>query len=867
MSHKRLGVQSITVAASLSLLGTALLSVPAVAAPLDQTNDSELAAVLTDVSHEAAQAKAQGELSDDSDQAQSTADDQPQSAEARAASSNTDPAASNEADPDAPAAGGLASLDFDGIIPDDANFRVPNSAQRFAQSDGTYLIPRPTAGGPGAGTQVSGLEEFYNQKIEWGSCADFDPAQGDAYDNPTAQCGYLIVPLDYSNPTGETIAIGLYKVPATDQANKIGTLFVDPGGPGGSGMGTANGFASSGTGVVRERFDYIGFDPRGVGSSLPMVRCQSSDAFDKQRQDNDWYTSEQYASVSEYNTQQCLSNTGSQFNISGEKFIANVGTVNVIRDLDIARAAVGDPKINYLGYSYGTSIGYHYAKAFPDNIRTMIIDGVVNPFENNAEAAAEFEKYTASTSAALDSELSQMQGFQSTFEQFLKTCAENDGFSMRGRKYPCATGTNVDNALAEYQKIARSTFQNNSIVAADGRILSFYDMSQATILSMYSESLWPYLNKALLDLRDKQDPNMAQFLSDYYYDRSDEGTYDYGTMAAFPSIWCTDYGTTPGANEGDGPVERKKALYAVAPFMDPGTNPDGTPRGLRAEVDWCTFYKNSHTLPKGEALVAMPNILVISTSYDPSTPYQDGVVAAAALRGTLLSVAGNDHTAYRPGNGSCTAQITEKYLVDLTVPTDITGEQGVETKDLESNVITGNECRVDSFRPTPAIKPVVTNQGFTVDMEANGLVRNTTYTITLPAELGGGVLNVTSNEAGEVSFSVPVGEAVAPGTYMVELAPADLSLNDPTVRATGEIKVVPFLVEEFVEKVLDQNLTIELPIAKLPETPQAPKAKAIVNPKSGALASTGASDTNALMSALVLSGLMGTALIALRRRK
>lgn len=758
-----------------------------------------------------------------------------------------------------PATPTLPSLDFSTITPDDKDLRMPISADRFKQADGTFKIPAPQAGGQGAGYIAPGLEAFYNQKLQWESCEDFDPGRAGEYGNAEAQCAYLIVPLDYSKPNGATIAIGLYKVPARDQQNKIGTLFVDPGGPGGSGMSTAHSFANSGTGIVRERFDYIGFDPRGVGSSLPMVRCQSSDAFDKQRQDNDWYTAEQYNAIAKYNTDQCYTNTGTQFNIPGGDFIANVGTVNVIKDLDIARAVVGDSKINYLGYSYGTSIGYQYAMAFPDNIRTMVIDGVVNPFENNPEEATKYSKYTASTSGNLDSELSQMQGFQATFDQYLKKCAQDNGFNVGSTKIPCATGTNPDPkaGLAEYQKIARSTWQNSTLVSRDGRKLSFFDMSQATILAMYDEGLWKYLNLALSNLKRGGSPSMALTLADWYYDRQDDGTYDYGTMAAFPSIWCTDAGTAEGANEEPAQLAKKKALFQVAPFLDPGTNPDGSQRLLRAENDWCTYYKNTHTLPLGKSLSAMPNILVISTTYDPSTPYQDGVVAADALDGTLLTVAGNSHTAYAAGSGTCASDITEKYLETMIVPTDIVGEEGVQTKDLESNVITGNECRIDSFRPTPALQPTVTHPGKQVSIRANGLVRNSSYTVTLPEELGKHTLVGTTNEQGELTVTWAVPAQATIGTYTLALRPTDLALNDPTMSATSNITIA----EEAQQPEPPAENKKPAPAGK-----PAPGGKQTMIP-GHTLASTGATDvTTSVVTLASVAALLGATSL-LRRRK
>ncbi|WP_158608619.1 alpha/beta fold hydrolase [Leucobacter sp. OH1287] len=306
-------------------------------------------------------------------------------------------------------------LDFGSQPADPANYLIPASADLFKTGDGSYKIGRPTAGGPAAGAQVDGLADFYQQSIAWGSCKDFDPEGSNKYDRAGVECGYLIVPIDYKNPSGPTAAIALLKVPAKNQAEKIGTIFVDPGGPGGSGVSIAAGMSRAG-GEVRDKFDIIGFDPRGVSSSLPMIRCKSSAAFDAQREGSDGLSADKQNQILKHNTDECYKNTGVAFGVNGENFIANVGTENVVRDLDIARAAVGDPKLNYLGFSYGTSIGYQYALKFPDNIRALVLDGVVNPLENNEEEAKKYEQYTANTGSGMSSELSQLQGFQSTFE-------------------------------------------------------------------------------------------------------------------------------------------------------------------------------------------------------------------------------------------------------------------------------------------------------------------------------------------------------------------------------------------------------------------------------------------------------------------
>lgn len=676
-------------------------------------------------------------------------------------------------------------LDFENQPADPITHLIPAAADRFKQADGSYNIGRPTPGGPGAGNAVAGLEEFYEQKITWGACNPFDPSGSGAYSSEEVECGYLIVPVDYKNPGGATAAIALMKVKAKNPDARIGSIFMDPGGPGGSGVESIFNSVEANS-EVRDKFDLIGFDPRGVSSSLPMIRCKSSAAFDAQRQGSDMLTAAQRDQVLEHNTAACYENTGKGFGIAGADFLPHVGTVNVIKDLDIARAAVGDNKINYLGYSYGTSIGYQYAMEFPDNIRTLVLDAVVNPFENSPEEAAKYAEYTATTSGTVSSELSQIQGFQSTFEQFLLKCA-TEGFDGT----PCALGTSTDinTLMAEYQKLSQKAWGSTVYKGRDGRVLSFDDFTQATILSMYNENFWKYLNTGLTQIKTNNNATLMLLLADLYYSRdSTTNLYSYSD-SAFQTIWCTDSGTSPEGNDPAASTALTMEQFKVAPFTDPGKNEDGSQRGLEPAKDWCTFYKNQHTLPQGKSLKAMPNILFISTSYDPSTPYQDGVVAAAGAGGTLLSVAGNDHAAYDFGADDCVAQITNRYFVDIVVPTDITGPEADNAKDLYSNVITGTQCRVDSFRAATAATDVTTGAGSEVEITVTGLVRNTAYGVELPE---GFTLAapVVANVDGTATFTVKVPANAAAQEFTYTVKPADAAANDPVVKATGKIIVV-----------------------------------------------------------------------------
>lgn len=745
-------------------------------------------------------------------------------------------------------------------LPDDpATYRIPQSADAFKTGAGSYSIPRPTPGGQASGAVPEGLEDFYAQKVTWGSCASYDPAGGKQYAEAGIECGYAIVPLDYANPNGPTIAIGMLKRPATNPAERIGTLFMDPGGPGGSGMGLA--LDMTGIGAVAERFDLVGFDPRGVGSSLPMIRCESNATFDAIRQGSDTLTAAQQNQLLESKTNDCYKNTGAAFGIDGHAFISQTGTGNVVRDLDVLRSVVGDEQINYLGYSYGTSIGYQYMMAFPDNIRALILDAVVNPFENNEAELAKYSQYFANVPVTGD--LDQIAGFQATFEQFLAQCAANDGWALEAgqAKIPCALGTSGNTAemLKAYQSISQAAwggtaYETKETNVTDRRPLSFADVQQGTIMAMYSERLWPVLNSALAALKTSGDASAMMMLADNYYGRDAAGEYELSD-AAFRTIWCTDRGTPPGKN--DDPAALSAELletYRVAPFTDPGVDASGQQRGVEPVKDWCTYYQDQFTMPKGQSLEAMPNVLFIAGSYDSATPYHNGVVAAAASGTTLLTVATNSHGSFLSGS-DCATQIGERYLFDLIVPTDIPGKEGMNTKDIYSNKITGNECQVTSFRPATTLSSASGAPGEVVSLQARGLVRNTDYQLALPEAFAGARAKTISDVHGALSVTVQLPAGIAPGEYPISITPADAADNDPAVTAKAVITVVGSGGAVQVGESGTQQASEQA-------TPQAPSAGGT---SSGVLTTTGV-DAWMLWAATAGGILLVTSGVLLRRR-
>ncbi|MEV0681108.1 alpha/beta hydrolase [Actinosynnema sp. NPDC050436] len=488
-------------------------------------------------------------------------------------------------------------------------------------SAGTSLEQR----GP-AGSVPAGLERFYGQQLAWEDCADYattGTTRSQYKNKKDIECARLEVPLDYAKPQDRTIRIGLLRRPAT--GDRIGSLLINPGGPGASGMSAAAGLSAQvAKSSLGERFDLVGFDPRGIGSSQPQVRCLSDDERDTDRLDVDIDTSPagiaQTEAENKAYAEKCAATTGADV-------LANVGTRDVVRDLDVMRSALGDEKLTYLGYSYGTHIGAGYAAAFPANVRALVLDGAVDPTQNQVESL-----------------IAQAAGFQKAFDAFSAWCA---------KRQDCALGRDAAGASRAFRDLTLPLAQRP--VDVGSRKLSYNDAITGAVQAMYSEELWGPLNAGLAELKNDSGEVLMQ-LADAYYDRDRDGKY--GTITdAFTAVKCVDEPRVTDRAVIDDVARRYKA---AAPFLDDGNPPAGA-------LDSCAFWPVPPTAQETKAVAGLPPTLVISTTGDPATPYQAGVNLAKELGGGLLTYEGNQHTVYLQGN-ECVDPIGDDYLIDLKLP-------------------------------------------------------------------------------------------------------------------------------------------------------------------------------------------------------
>ncbi|GGM64638.1 alpha/beta hydrolase [Longimycelium tulufanense] len=496
---------------------------------------------------------------------------------------------------------------------------------------GTPVGLRQEQRGP-VGAVPAGLERFYGQAIAWGSCESFATTteQHLAFTKRGIECGRATMPLDYDDPRGRTVSLALLRRPATDQQHRIGSLLINPGGPGASGIEAAAQLGSLlRDSEVAERFDLIGFDPRGVGASEPQVRCLTDEEWDAERLDSDLDTSPEGIAQTEAEekdyARKCAERTG-------KDVLSHVGTRDVVRDMDALRSALGDEKLSYVGYSYGTRIGTAYAETFPQNVRAMVLDGAVAPEENK-----------------LAQSQAQGQGFKKAFDAFVEWCVG------RGK---CALGN--DPAAAEPRlKELIEPLKKEPRQLGD-RKLSFTDAVTAVVQALYSEQLWTVLDTGIADLANGGGRTLL-FLADTYLGRDSDGHYS-TRNDAFRAIRCVD---DPPVTDRD--LLREADRKAREVLGEDSVFIAGEPAGV---LDACAFWSVPHTSephqPKADGL---PPLLVISTTGDPATPYQAGVDLARALNASLLTFDGNQHTVFLQGQ-QCVDERGTRYLVDLKTPED-----------------------------------------------------------------------------------------------------------------------------------------------------------------------------------------------------
>ncbi|MEH2381503.1 MAG: alpha/beta hydrolase [Nostoc sp.] len=489
---------------------------------------------------------------------------------------------------------------------------------------------QPTLGHPSepGGKVPAKLKRFYDQKLTFGSCEGYATTDADAktFANNTFKCARLEVPLDYQNPRGRTAQIALLRVSAKGKPSKrIGSLLVNPGGPGFPGTSHAVLVATAlGEHPITERFDLIGFDPRGVGASTPTLEC-----FTDAERGADVKISSGVEDWTEDETRQlyqkCARRSG------GEDVLAHVGTRDVVRDMDVLRAVLGDDKLSFLGTSYGTRLGAVYAETFPQNVRAMVLDGAIDP--------------TTRTTAR---RLVQFAGFQRSFDNMAAFCAKTP---------TCPLGTDPKQATVVFQQIVQPLI-DKPIPTADGRNLTYTAAMDGVVPTLYSEAGWPAIIKGIAELKAGSGATLM-LVRDFNNQRNADGTYS-KVPDAILVINCLDEDRHTPEQE----TAMKRDIYKVAPLMETG-------RTVNAR-DVCEHFPVKPTLgyPYAQNIKGLPKTLVVSVTRDPVTPHEGGISLAKTLGASLLTVEGEQHGVALIGGNACVNNIAADYLINLKTPAD-----------------------------------------------------------------------------------------------------------------------------------------------------------------------------------------------------
>ena len=488
--------------------------------------------------------------------------------------------------------------------------------------------PAPAAAATRAAVP-KGLESFYSQKVEWYDCVATAGVEKSA-DRTGFQCAKVKVPLDYSQPDGQTIEIAMKKHPATGSARQ-GTLFMNPGGPGGSGVDDIGGMPTSTFAGVQSAYDIIGFDPRGIGSST-AITC-SSDAEAKAMEGVSPVDGagapvafEQRAAVISEQVKQfeasCAANT------KPAELLDHVDTVSVARDLDVLRALSGDQKLNYAGFSYGTYLGAHYAELFPANTGRLVLDGALDPSLTYSERRQ-----------------GQARGFERALRNYVAWCQSGQSCPLTG---------DVDAGVQQIGDVFTSANQSPVPSSDPNRPVKGEDMKQIVGLMLHSpESSWSVVSEALGQVINKHDASAFRSIADQLDAQPLVNT------GAMMGTNCLDYRV-----EGDMATwtAQSKELERIAPRF--ATVSEAGDLG-------CQAWGHTGTQPSKalHAKGAAP-ILVIGTTGDPATPHEWAVALADQLEsGQLLTWEGNGHVAYsNPGHGPCVTQAVDTYLLTGTMP-------------------------------------------------------------------------------------------------------------------------------------------------------------------------------------------------------
>ena len=441
------------------------------------------------------------------------------------------------------------------------------------------------------------------------------------------KCAKVYAPINWSKPAAGSITLSVTYKPVAGSSK---FLFVNPGGPGASGVDfVKENLNSIGTAKLRAAYNIVGFDPRGTKGSAP-IKCLSASATDEFLYGDTGYEvgttadlAASRAAIAKF-VAACKRNTG--------PVLGFVDTVSAAKDLELLRRVFGAPRLDYLGFSYGTFLGTTYAALFPKLVGRFVLDGAIDPTTTDEQQS-----------------LNQLRGFDLALKAYMADCIANSS--------DCPFSGSVANGLNRVKSFFAS-LEREPLRTDDGRKLTVAAGSTGMYLTLYSNDYWPYLTQAFNEAFDSQDGTTLMRLADFYYSRNQDGTYASNELEANIGINCMD----KRSNASDAArLAQNRKVVAASPTLG-------------------KYWQNGSLLcakwpfpiakrPASYSASGAPTIMVIGTTGDPATPYQESVSLAHKIlkKGFLVTFVGEGHTAYGRSN-SCVANAVDSFLVSGKLP-------------------------------------------------------------------------------------------------------------------------------------------------------------------------------------------------------
>ncbi|MFI2710387.1 alpha/beta hydrolase [Micromonospora sp. NPDC018662] len=503
--------------------------------------------------------------------------------------------------------------------------------------------PQPTTYDRTSAAEARRVDRVPTPKLDWYACYDY------------AECATVRLPLDYDNPKGATTEVALLRVKARDQQHKVGSLFLNPGGPGGSGTSIALAAPYFLGDDLLDRFDVVGVDPRGVEAS-DNIKCfrtvkDQTKAYGGLNVAFPWTKAEEKAYVAASKA------VGTACSTTGKPLTGAASTAEVARDMDVLRRAVGDKKLSYLGFSYGTALGQYYANMFPDRFRALVVDGVLNPNAWVGQGQARNQVQEARLRSA--------DGAYKALHEILVRCgkagAEQCALAARG------------NPVAGYETVAKRLRKKPAVIDDPDNgsfTVSYADFVGATLSALYDPYGWQSVVDITEQLLTATDPaagkaaaaTARQALAARAAQARQQRGYDFpynNGLETFLTVDCTDayHPKSADAWPALSAREDQRAPYFGRAWAW-GTSPC-------ARNTWTVRDEDAYTGPFNRTTTAP--VLVVGNYWDPATNYQGAVGSAALLPNSrLLSSDSWGHTAY--GTSACATGKIDAYLLTGKVP-------------------------------------------------------------------------------------------------------------------------------------------------------------------------------------------------------